>query len=59
MEFSQFNLELDVLQVGLGWLMHLQVKQSKRRAIKTQMGYEIDTFPQWSCQSVVPHLPPR
>jgi hypothetical protein len=30
MDFSQFSLELDGWQVGLGWLVHLQVKQTKR-----------------------------
>jgi hypothetical protein len=37
MDFSQFNLELAGWQVGLGRLVHLQVKQTKRRARKTQM----------------------
>jgi hypothetical protein len=32
MDFSQFNLELAGWQVGLGRLVHLQVKQTKRRA---------------------------
>jgi hypothetical protein len=43
-DFSQFSLELDDWQVGLGRLMHLKVKQTKRRAIKTQLGVEIDTY---------------
>jgi hypothetical protein len=31
MDFSQFSFELDGWQVGLGRLVHLQVKQTKRR----------------------------
>jgi hypothetical protein len=31
MDFSQFCFELDDWQVGLGRLVHLQVKQTKRR----------------------------
>jgi hypothetical protein len=38
MDFSQFNLELAEWQVDLGRLVYLQVKQTKRRARKTQMG---------------------
>ena len=32
MDFSQFSFELDGWQVGLGRLVHLQVKKTKRRA---------------------------
>jgi hypothetical protein len=31
MDFSQFSLELDGWQVGLGRFVHLQVNQTKRR----------------------------
>jgi hypothetical protein len=59
MKFSQLSFEFGFLQVGLGRLWFLQVKETKGRAKITQMGEEIDTFPQWSRQSVAPLLSPK
>jgi hypothetical protein len=38
MDFSQFNLELASWQVGLGRLVQLEVKQTKKRERKNQIG---------------------
>jgi hypothetical protein len=56
MKFSRISFEFGFLQAVLGRLWFLQVKQIKRRAKIMQMGEEIDTFPQWSRQSVAPLL---